>query len=285
MTMREVLRTVLDDRVPLVPGVWDPLGGLLAQSAGAPVVYLSGFAFAASLGMADTGLTTMTQVVERARAITSVLSVPLIADADQGYGGTGNALLTLELMHGAGVAAVQVEDQRFPKQSGSSKDAFDLMPVRESARRIEVLAAQADRPLVIARTDALIPSGIEDCVERLSAYADAGADLLMTIGPKTEAEFTALAERFPRKWVLVLSEASAVSPIWPFEDYLAYQPAMVVYSTSLLWRFCGAGRGLAALVQEGHSAFDEDRMIARPAFDELIGTSRIVRRAGARRNP
>ncbi|MEZ0069843.1 2-methylisocitrate lyase-like PEP mutase family enzyme [Streptacidiphilus sp. MAP12-20] len=178
------------------PGVYDGLGAHLVARCGFRAAYLTGAGVAvAGFGLPDIGLLTATEMVERARIVAEALGeVPLIADADTGYGGPLHVVRTVRAYERAGVAAIQLEDQAFPKKCGHlpDKELIDV-PAFEAKLRA-ALDARADADTVIvARTDARGPLGIDEAIDRANRYAAAGADLLFVEAPQTSEEIEKIA--------------------------------------------------------------------------------------------
>lgn len=180
----------------VAPGVFDGISAHLVARLGFPAGYLTGAGVAASgFGLPDIGLVTQTEMAERARMITGVLGdVPLIADADTGYGAPLNVVRTVREYGAAGVAAIQLEDQAFPKKCGHLPDK-ELIGVDEFVAKLSAARdARTDPDLVIiARTDARAPLGLDTAIERASAYADAGADVIFVEAPPGIEEIERIA--------------------------------------------------------------------------------------------
>jgi 2-methylisocitrate lyase-like PEP mutase family enzyme len=184
--MRVSLRERLgSEGILIAHGAWDALTARMAEQAGAEAVYMSGSCVSSSVhGGPDIGLTTMTEMAARARQMAGVLSVPLVADGDTGYGNALNVRRTVQEYERAGVAAIQLEDQDFPKKCGHFAGKR-LVDAAEFAAKVEaaVDAREHDDFLVIARTDAIAVSGVEDAIARAELYRDAGADVLFVEAP------------------------------------------------------------------------------------------------------
>ena len=192
------LRSLLDDEAPLVaPGAFNALFARLIEEAGFGAVYLSGAGVAnALLGQPDLGLVTMSEMVMVAERICDVVGVPVIADADTGYGGVHNVARTMAAYERAGVAAIQIEDQQFPKRCGHF-DGKEVVAVGEMVERV-VAARQArsrdDGIVIIARTDAAAIEGIDQAIARARAYGEAGADVLFVEAPSSRDELAKVAD-------------------------------------------------------------------------------------------
>jgi 2-methylisocitrate lyase-like PEP mutase family enzyme len=185
---RQRLRDLLDSRELIVaPGVFDGISAQLARRTGHVAAYLTGAGVAASgFGLPDIGLITQTEMAERARMMVTALGdVPLVADADTGYGAPLNVVRTVRQYEDAGVAAIQLEDQEFPKRCGHLPDKR----VVDVATFVQTLTAALDARsdddmLVVARTDARAPLGLDAAIDRANQYAEAGADIIFVEAPQ-----------------------------------------------------------------------------------------------------
>jgi 2-methylisocitrate lyase-like PEP mutase family enzyme len=193
------LRNVLQrGKTVVAPGVYDMISAHMVNQMPFEAVYMTGFGVVASyLGLPDAGLATYRDMVERAGRIAEVVQAPLIADADTGYGGLLNVRHTVRGYEAAGIAAIQIEDQEFPKKCGHTPGRR-VVPMEDMVRKIEVAAdsrSSADF-LIIARTDARTALGLDEALRRAEAYARAGADVLFIEAPESEAEMVAIGRRF-----------------------------------------------------------------------------------------
>lgn len=193
------LRGLLDSRKLVVaPGVHDMVSVRLASTFGFDALYMTGFGTVASnLGLPDAGLATYTDMVERVRRMASMSSAPLIADGDTGYGGLLNVRHTVRGYEEAGAAAIQLEDQEFPKKCGHTPGRR-VIPMEDMVKKIQVaVEARASRDfLVIARTDARTAQGLDEALRRGEAYAKAGADVLFIESPESVDEMREIGKRF-----------------------------------------------------------------------------------------
>ena len=191
------LRALLSADAPVVaPGAFNALFARLIEDAGFDAVYLTGAGVAnALLGQPDLGLVTMSEMVMVAERICEVVDVPVIADADTGYGGVHNVARTVAAYERAGVAAIQIEDQQFPKRCGHF-EGKEVVSADEMVERV-VAARRArsgdDGIVIIARTDAVAVEGIENAIVRARTYGEAGADLLFVEAPSSRDELAMVA--------------------------------------------------------------------------------------------
>ena len=176
---------IADDELLMVHGAWDALTARMAEQAGAEAVYMSGSCVSSSThGGPDIGLTTMTEMARRARQMAGAIDVPLVADGDTGYGNALNVRRTVREYERAGVSAIQLEDQDFPKKCGHF-EGKRVVEASEFAAKVEAAtdARESDDFLVIARTDALAIEGVEEAIRRAKLYREAGADVLFVEAP------------------------------------------------------------------------------------------------------
>jgi 2-methylisocitrate lyase-like PEP mutase family enzyme len=180
------------------PGVFDMISAKIADGMGFDALYMTGYGVVASyLGLPDAGLATYTDMVDRARAIASGTMTPLMADADTGYGGLLNVDFTVKGYEAAGVQAIQIEDQEFPKKCGHTPGRR-VIGIEDAVRKIRVAAEARDSKdfLIIARTDARTPLGLDEALRRAEAFAKAGADILFVEAPETVEEMQRIGRTF-----------------------------------------------------------------------------------------
>jgi 2-methylisocitrate lyase-like PEP mutase family enzyme len=180
------LRDAMANGMVLAPFVYDGFTALVAEGQGAKAVYMTGHGTSAQIGLPDVGLTSMAEMVGNLGYIANAVGVPVIADADTGYGNAINAQRTVREYETAGAAAMHLEDQVFPKRCGFF-EGKRCVPLAEHVQKIRAaLDARADPGLVIiARTDAVAPNGWEDAIRRAEAYREAGADVVFVDGIRT----------------------------------------------------------------------------------------------------
>jgi 2-methylisocitrate lyase-like PEP mutase family enzyme len=179
----------------IAPGVYDGISSALVRKLGFPAAYMTGAGVsAAGYGLPDVGLLTLSEMAERARVLAGLLDVPVIADADTGYGSPINVVRTVLEYERAGVAAIQLEDQVFPKRCGhlAGKEVIDGARFQVTLRAAVEARTNPDT-VIIARTDARAPLGIEEAISRGRAYADAGADVIFVEAPESVEEVERIA--------------------------------------------------------------------------------------------
>jgi carboxyvinyl-carboxyphosphonate phosphorylmutase len=275
---RARLRELLADRAPLLaPGAYDALSARLVEQAGFAAVYMTGFGTTASLiGRPDVGLLSGTEMVDNARRIVAAVDVPVIADADTGYGNALNVLRTVQLYEQAGVAGIQLEDQVLPKKCGHMSGKA-LIGADEMVGKIRAaVEARRDPDLVvIARTDAVAVAGLEAAIDRARAFADAGADLLFVEAPTSEEDIAHIADELRGVAPLVFNWAEGGrTPPLPLSRIRELGFALVIYPIgTLLAATAGIRSLLRTLERDGVPALD-----GLPSFGEftdLVGLPEV----------
>jgi 2-methylisocitrate lyase-like PEP mutase family enzyme len=267
------LRELLDGPEPVVaPGAYDCLTARMVQDAGFPAVYMTGAGTAASLGYPDYGLLTMSEMAANAARIAATVGVPVIADADTGFGNELNVVRTVREYAAAGVAALHIEDQVFPKRCGH----LDRKQVIEAAAFVsKVRAAAENRPdpdlVLIARTDARAVNGLEDAIERANHALAAGADVAFVEAPQTLEELAEIPRRVEGLCLLNVV-AGGRTPDVSLQHAAELGYRVVIVPVLLLTALLAAGDdALAGLAATGR----------HPDGVPVIGVEQIFRRAGA----
>ena len=192
---RSFAARVRQRELSIAPGVFDMISLRVADRQGHSALYMTGYGTVAShLGLPDAGLAGYSELCDRARVMAAAASTPLIADADTGFGGLLNVARTVRGYEDAGVAAIQIEDQEFPKKCGHTQGR-KVIPTREMVRKIEVACETRRDPdfLIVARTDARTGLGLDEAICRALAYRAAGADAIFIEAPESESEFVHIA--------------------------------------------------------------------------------------------
>ncbi len=272
------LRALLDRPEPLVaPGAYDALSARLVEQAGFDVVYMTGFGTTASLiGRPDVGLLTGSEMVDNARRIVSAVDVPVIADADTGYGNAINVVRTVQLFEQAGVAGLQLEDQVAPKKCGHMSGKAVIETAEMVGKLQAAVAARRDPDLVlIARTDAVAVSGVDDAIARGHAYAAAGADVRFVEAPTSEDDVARVATELRGVAPLVFNWAEGgKTPGLPLARITELGFSLVIYPIGTLLAATAGMRTLLA----GLKADGVPPLAGLPAFDEftdLVGLPEV----------
>jgi 2,3-dimethylmalate lyase len=274
MTRRQQLRQLIDRKQGLiVPGAYDGVSAKLVERAGFPVVYMTGYGVSASrLGLPDMGFAGLGEMADQARNMAAAVSIPLIADADTGYGNALNARRTVALYESAGVAGLHLEDQQMPKRCGHLAGKL-LVPAEEFAAKIRAaVEARTDPDLVIiARTDAIAVSGLDDALRRAEAAAKAGADMLFVEAPVTEEQIERVARTFDTPLLFNYAPGGR-SPLVPFGRLRELGYAVILLPVDTLFVAARAIQGFLREVKEGDATLPlSDRYIPFKEFNELIG--------------
>ena len=251
------LRRLLARPEPLLAaGAYDGLSARLVEAAGFDAVYMTGFGTAASLlGRPDIGLLTLTEMAGNAARMAAAVQVPVIADADTGYGNPLNVIRTVQEYERAGVAALHLEDQAAPKKCGHMAGKV-IVPVAEHEAKIRAAVAARTNPdlVIIARTDARANEGIDAAIERARRYADAGADVLFVEAPQSVEEVERVAERLAGFPLLFNWVEGGKTPPMPLAELTRLGFAVVIFPVSALLSAARAMRAtLEAIRTTGNS--------------------------------
>lgn len=274
------LRQRLDQRPVLVaPGAIDPLTAQIAVDAGFEALYLTGAGIAYTrLGMPDVGLTTMTEVAEVIARIADKVDVPLIVDGDTGFGNAITVQRTIRFFERAGAAAIQIEDQTFPKRCGHLRGK-DVVPAAEMVGKIKAAVdARRNGMLIIGRTDAGAVEGFDRAFERAALYAEAGADMIFVEAPRTREELAAVPKALGSVRPLMANMVEGGrTPMTPVRDLEAMGYSLVVFSAGVVRAMArSAQRFYDALKADGTSDAVRDGMYSFDELAEIVGTSNLL---------
>jgi len=270
----------------LCPGVYDALSAALAEEAGFEAAYLSGASIAyTKLGRPDIGLVSLTEVADTTAHIRDRVALPLVVDADTGWGNALNVQRTVRVLERAGASMIQLEDQTFPKRCGHLQDKR-LIPAAEMVGKLHAAVDARDTALIIARTDAVAVEGFEAALDRAELYAEAGADVLFIEAPEDRAQMETLAARFaPRLPLLANMVEGGRTPLASTAELGAIGFRVVIFPG-------GTVRAMARLLQQyfaslhahGTTAPFADRMFDFAGLNAMLGTAEILK-AGAAYDP
>ncbi len=226
LELAERLRRLVQGGRLVLPGAHDPLAGLIARAAGFEALYLSGAAFSASMGLPDIGLIGLEELVARARALVRVTRLPLLVDADTGFGEMFTTVRLGRELVDAGVAAVQLEDQEMPKRCGHLSGKR-LVPPEVLVQKIRALKQLFPTLLIVARTDAREHEGVEGVIARARMYVEAGADIVFPEALESREEFQAVRAALPVPLLANLTEFGKTPPLRAEEVFaLGYEIAL-----------------------------------------------------------
>jgi methylisocitrate lyase len=256
----------------MLPGVFNPLVARIAERAGFQAVYLSGAALSASLGLPDVGLVALPEFVDAARAITVATPLPLICDADTGFGEALNVERTVRLFEAAGVAGIHLEDQELPKRCGHLSGKQLVEPQEMAAKLRAAVAARRDPDfLLIARTDARGVNGFADAVQRAQLYRSVGADAIFPEALESVEEFAAFAKEVPGPLLANMTEFGK-SPLLDARQLGDLGYRLILYPVSALRIALKAVEDFfAGLKQAGTQKDAASRMLTRAELYELLG--------------
>jgi 2-methylisocitrate lyase-like PEP mutase family enzyme len=271
-------------RRPIVvaPGVYDALTASIAAEAGFEALYLSGAGIAYTrLGRPDIGLVSMSEVAEVLTLIRERVALPVVVDADTGYGNALNVQRTVRVFERAGASALQLEDQTFPKRCGHLSDK-SLVPVGEMVGKIRAAVDARESPdtLVIARTDAVAVEGFDAALERAGRYAEAGADVLFVEAPKTRAELGRIAGALGGRLPLMANMVEGgLTPLLPAADLEALGFGLVIFPGGIVRAIARAAQDFyAVLRRDGTTDAMRDRMFDFQGINALLGTDALLER-------
>lgn len=278
-TNSRLLREMLEkEEALLVPGCYDALSAKILKQAGFPVIYMSGSGVTASVtGKPDVGLLTMTEMVNQARNIVNATDLPLICDADTGYGNAINLIRTVKEYERAGVAGIHIEDQVTPKRCGHFEGKA-VISAEEMVKKIEAaIYAREDQDfLIIARTDARAVFGLEEVLRRGRLYADAGADVLFVEAPQSAGELETITCAFNDIPLLINMVEGGKTPIFSFDYLKGLGFKIVLYPTSGIRIVMKVLQEFAAyLKQKGDTKGLEDRMVSFEERNRITGLDEI----------
>ena len=274
------LRARLKGKMLLAPGVYDSLTALIAEQAGAEAVYLSGASIAYSrLGRPDIGLVSSTEVADTIAVLRDRISVPIIADADNGFGNALNVQRTVRMFERMGANALQLEDQSMPKRCGHLQGK-KLISKNEMIGKIHAaLDARASaETLIIARTDAISVDGVNKAMDRAAAYSEAGADILFVEAPQSVDQMRAVVARFGDSIPLMANMVEGgFTPILPAEELGNMGFRLIIFPG-------GIARAMAVTAQDyyrnllrtGSNTEFADKMLDFHGLNNLIGTNEML---------
>jgi 2-methylisocitrate lyase-like PEP mutase family enzyme len=276
MSVRRALRHLVEQKNGLVvPGAYDGVSARLVERAGFPAVYMTGYGTSASrLGLPDLGYAGLAEMSDHARNLAAAVAIPLIADADTGYGNALGVRRTVQAYEAAGVAALHIEDQVAPKRCGHLS-GHQVVPLAEFAGKIRAAVDARRDPdlMIIARTDAISAVGFDEALRRGEAAAKAGADVLFIEAPRDEAQVERVAQAFDTP-LLYNYASGGRSPMLPFPRLRALRYAIIMLPVDTLLVATKAMTEFLAALRAG----DDVRSLGEHAvpfaeFNALIGAT------------
>src|SRR5919106_966476 len=274
MNARQTLKNLLQRaRLLVAPGCFDGLSARLVEEAKFEAGYLSGGAVARSMGLPDIGLVTMSEVIERAAQVVAAVKIPVIADADTGYGNAINLVRTVREYERVGVAAIHIEDQITPKRCGHL-DGKEVISLAEMEKKLEAaLASRADPDFsIIARTDARGVHGLNDAIARARAFAKLGVDAVFVEAPQSEAELEEIPRVLPDVPLLVNVFKGGKTPMLPVERLQQMGYRIAIYPSETQRAGIYAMRRVVGLLkQEGTTEGMDEALTTFKEQDKIVG--------------
>ena len=274
MNSRQTLRQLLKrDRLLVAPGCFDGLSARLVEEAGFEAAYLSGGAVARSMGIPDIGLVTLSETIDRAAQVVAAVQIPIIADADTGYGNAVNLVRTVREFERTGVAAIHIEDQITPKRCGHL-DGKEVIPLAEMEKKLQAaLATRTDADFcIIARTDARGVHGFDDAISRGRAFAGLGVDAIFVEAPQSEEELAQIPRLIPGVPILVNVFKGGKTPMLPMArlEKMGYRIAIYPSETQRA-AIHAMRRALDTLKREGTTESIDDALTTFKERDRVVG--------------
>jgi 2-methylisocitrate lyase-like PEP mutase family enzyme len=257
----------------VAPGCFDGLSARLVEEAGFEAAYLSGGAVARSMGIPDIGLVTMSEVIERAAQVVAAVKIPIIADADTGYGNAVNLVRSVREFERTGVAAIHIEDQITPKRCGHL-DGKEVIPLAEMEKKLQAALASRSDPdfLIIARTDARGVHGFDDAINRGRAFAKLGVDAVFVEAPQSEAELEEIPRALQDVPLLVNVFKGGKTPMLPVERLQQMGYRIAIYPSETQRAAIHAMRqALELLKREGTTEKMDDALTTFKERDKVVG--------------
>ena len=274
MNQRKIFKQLLQrDGIVVAPGCFDGLSARLVEEAGFEAAYLSGGAVARSMGLPDIGLVTMSEVIERAAQVVAAVKIPVIADADTGYGNAINLVRTVREFERVGVAAIHIEDQITPKRCGHL-DGKEVISLAEMEKKIEAALASRDDPDfgIIARTDARAVHGLDDAIRRGRSFARLGVDVVFIEAPQSEAELETIARSLREAPLMVNMFKGGKTPLLPVSTLQKMGYRIAIFPSETQRAAIHAMRqALQLLKQEGSTEAMDSKLTTFKERDRIVG--------------
>jgi len=265
-------RLLKDKKLLVAPGAFDGLSARLIERTGFPLIYVTGGGIARSMGYPDLGLLTMSEVISRVKNIVDVTNIPVLADADTGYGNALNVMRAVREFEAVGVAGIHIEDQVTPKKCGHY-EGKSLVPEEEMMKKIEAAREARTDPnfVIIARTDARAVEGLERAIERGKRYAEAGADMIFIEAPQSIDEIKKIAKSIAAPLLINMFKGGK-TPLVPMKELEAMGYRVVIVPSPLQLAAVHTMKELLqVLKREGTIESFSERMISFKERDEIVG--------------
>ena len=276
MLFRELIE---NNEIIVAPGAYDVVSAQIIENAGFPVAYITGLGNEASdLGSPDLGLTTLTEIVRRAGNVAQSVSVPVVCDADTGFGGALNVFRTITMFESAGISGVHIEDQTFPKRCGVLHGK-KVIPAEEFAKKVRaaVDARKNKEFVIIARTDAKASLGIDEAIRRLNMYVENGADMAMLGDFYSLDEFERIAKEVKAPLVVcaAVQEHFSIQPDISIDEWKKAGVKMVIYWHVPLFAAMKAVRKAVNMLKNGVAVQKmSEELFTYKEYEEVMNISR-----------
>lgn len=260
---------MLPKEFTIIPGVFNPFTALLAEKVGFKAVYLSGGALTSSLGLPDIGIITLDEVAYMVRKIRDVTNIPIVVDADTGYGEAMNVYRAVKILERAGADAIQIEDQVLPKKCGHL-DGKEVVPRSDMIAKIRAAVKARKDALIIARVDSRDVLGLEDAIERAKEYVEAGADIIFPEALHSKEEFERFAKEVKAPLLANMTEFGK-TPYITAEEFKQLGYTYVIFPVTIFRVAAKAMKeALEVLLKEGTQKSLLDKMMTRKEQYEII---------------
>lgn len=273
-SLRETLQRRATDSVVVAPGIYDMVSVRIADRMGFEALYMTGFGTVAShLGLPDAGIASYRDMVDRVAVMAGGAQTPIVADGDTGYGGLLNVQYTVRGYEKAGAAAIQLEDQEFPKKCGHTPGRR-VIPIEDMLEKIKVAVESRSSPdfLIVARTDARTSLGLEEAIRRGKLFAEAGADILFIESPESEQEMAAIGKALGATPLLANMVEGGRTPVLAPARLAALGYAMAIYPVAgLLAAAAALEATYRELRQNGTTLAIRDTLYPFDAMTRLMG--------------
>ena len=272
-----VLREMLEKpEIVVAPGCYDVLSARLVEQAGFKAAFMTGFGASGSiLGQPDYGLMTMNEMATVCANMTSVLNIPLIGDVDTGYGNPLNVWRTIREFERAGMAAVHIEDQVFPKRCGHMEKKA-VIPVEEHIEKIRACVDAREDMLIIARSDARATHGIEEAIKRVIAYHEAGADIVYIDAPGSVEELRMIAQQ-AKGFKFVNQVERGKTPLLTTDELQEIGFDIVIFPTSTVFTAAKAMQKMLAELKANHTTRESlDQMTTFEEYTTMVGMPELM---------
>lgn len=267
-----MLRDILRKEAIIVPGAYNAINAIIAQNAGFRAVYISGSGVAGNMGLPDLSVTTLTEVSEECRRFRSVIQIPIIVDADTGFGETINVIRTVRELESSGAAAIHIEDQVMPKKCGHLKGKA-VTGIEEMKEKIKAAlsARESKEFMVFARTDSRSVEGFDACIDRIGEYIRAGADGIFPEALESEEEFREVGRKFNVPMIANMTEFGK-SPLLDFQTLSSMGFRIVLFPLTAFRAALNTSEMVyKSIMENGSQKMVMDTIMTRARYYSIIG--------------